>query len=243
MPTLRRHSRSASAQSGFTLIELVIGIAVTSLIIGGVVISAGAITGTKAKTATSELAGVIRSLYDSAALKGRTCRLVFDLPKTKGEEGSGGQVKYRAECAEGGITARKDREAELKEARKADDNKNDDGFSRPRFGGSSLEGTPSVEELLAREKDRVEAAAKYAAYSDSEVTEKSFDDAVKVTVWTRHQREAVKEGSAYLYFFPQGFTERAQIEVSQGSNVWTILVSPLTGRISVVPEEVEVPRS
>lgn len=240
-----RQPMSARARSGFTLIELVVGIAISALLVGGVIVTAGAITGTKAKTATAELSGVIRALYDSAALKGRTCRLVFDLPKTKGKESEGGIVHYRAECAEGAITARKDRDAELKDVRSADEKRKryGDEPERRSFSGSSIEGTPSVEELLAREKDRVEAVAKFSSYSDAEVEDRSFDEAVQVTVWTRHQREPVKEGTAYLYFFPQGFTERAQIEVKQGNNVWTILVAPLTGKISVVPDEVEVPRS
>ena len=240
---VRRHAMHRRALSGFTLIELVIGIAISALLVGGVVVTAGAITGTKAKTATAELSGVIRALYDSAALKGRTCRLVFDWTRPKGDEA--GVVHYRAECAEGAITARKDRDNELKDVRSADEKKKRKGEepSRPRFGGTSAEGTPTVEELLAREKDRVEAVAKFSSYSDSEIADRSFDDAVQVSVRTRHQREPVKEGTAYLYFFPQGFTERAQIEVRQGNNVWTILVAPLTGKISVVPEEVEVPRS
>ena len=48
---------------------------------------------------------------------------------------------------------------------------------------------------------------------------------------------------AYLYFFPQGYTERAQITVRQGNNVWTLLISPLTGKTSIVDGEPEVPRS
>jgi general secretion pathway protein H len=66
---------------------------------------------------------------------------------------------------------------------------------------------------------------------------------VKLSVWTRHQREVARSGTAYLYFFPQGFTERAQLYVRQGDNVWTLSVSPLTGKTSVVGEALEVPRS
>lgn len=241
MSTAARQLMPRRASSGFTLIELIIGVAISAALLGGVVIAAGAITGTKAKTATAELCGVIRSLYDSAALKGKTCRLVFDLPK--GKDGKG-EVKYRAECAEGAITAAKSRDGELRETNERDEKRRPQREpDRFQYGSAMTGATPSVEELLAREKDRVEAAAKYAAYSDSEVSEKSFDDAVKVSVWTKHQRTPVTEGTAYLYFFPQGFTERAQIEVRQGDNVWTILVAPLTGKVSVVPDEVEVPRS
>ena len=64
-----------------------------------------------------------------------------------------------------------------------------------------------------------------------------------MSVWTRHQKTAVEQGVAYLYFFPQGYTEKAHVYVRQGDNVWTLTVSPLTGKVSVVAEELEVPRS
>ncbi|MGZ6132602.1 MAG: prepilin-type cleavage/methylation domain-containing protein, partial [Myxococcaceae bacterium] len=66
---------------------------------------------------------------------------------------------------------------------------------------------------------------------------------VRVSVWTSHQKAKIDSGLAYLYFFPQGYTERAQITVRQGKNVWTLLVSPLTGRTSIVDGEREVPKS
>ena len=53
----------------------------------------------------------------------------------------------------------------------------------------------------------------------------------------------VDSGLAYLYFFPQGYTERAQVYVRQGNNVWTLPVSPLTGQASIVGGELEVPKS
>ncbi len=66
---------------------------------------------------------------------------------------------------------------------------------------------------------------------------------VRIGVWTRNQREEVTSGTAYLYFFPQGFTERAMVFVRQGNNAWTITVSPLTGKTQIVADALEVPRS
>jgi general secretion pathway protein H len=33
------------------------------------------------------------------------------------------------------------------------------------------------------------------------------------------------------------------VYVRQGDNVWTLTVSPLTGKVNIVAEELEVPRS
>ena len=71
-------------------------------------------------------------------------------------------------------------------------------------------------------------AAAYASFNSPEVPRRELPGAVRVSVWTRHQREAVESGRPALYFFPQGFTERAMVFVSQGDNVWTVSVSPLT---------------
>ena len=47
---------------------------------------------------------------------------------------------------------------------------------------------------------------------------------VRLSIWSKHQREAIKSGTAYLYFFPQGFTERSQVVVRQGNNAWTLVM-------------------
>jgi general secretion pathway protein H len=95
---------------------------------------------------------------------------------------------------------------------------------------------------MHREKDRVEAAARFAAFTSPEIQPHQLSG-IQVSVWTQHQRDPVKHGLAYLYFFPQGFTERAQVYVQQGKNVWTLAVSPLTGRVKIAAEALEVPRS
>ena len=76
------------------------------------------------------------------------------------------------------------------------------------------------------------------------MVEKTLPADVKIEVWTAKQREpAAKTGVAYLYFFPQGYTERAQVWVRQGDNTWTLTISPLTGKTKIHAEDLEVPRS
>src|SRR5215831_1103266 len=101
-----------AGQRGLTFIELMIAFGVVALLVSGAVLGIGAITGTKAKASAAELAGVIRSLYDTAALSGKTCRLVFELPSTRSDE----PVSYWAECAAGNITTARNRDEALREA-------------------------------------------------------------------------------------------------------------------------------
>jgi general secretion pathway protein H len=221
---------------------VVIAISLAALLFGGLAMGVGAITGTQAKQSAGELGGVIRSLYDTAALTGNTCRLAFELPSPKDEDG---QTKYWAECASGNITTRRDREEAIKDEDRA---RTDSAKKKPkeqdrRFTSLSSDSQPDIQTLQALEKERVERQATFAEYTTPEIETRTLPSSVRLSVWTKHQRNVVQSGRAYLYFFPQGFTERAQLYVRQGDNVWTLQVSPLTGKTTVVAEALEVPRS
>ena len=237
-----------SVSRGFTLIELTVAIGVVAGLFAALVLGLGALTGARARKAMGELGGAARSLYDVAALSGKTCRLVFLLPKDDSAEFS-----YRAECANGPVTTSLDRDQEIRDATKAAVEayrKKSRGSLRDApppgpgtYGsyGSSSSGS-SLLDVLDSEKARVEKAAAFSAFTNAEIEPRKLSG-VRVSVWTSHQRAKVDSGLAYLYFFPTGYTERAQVTVRQGKNVWTLLVSPLTGKTSVVDGEPEVPRS
>lgn len=225
---------------GMTLIEVAVALLIAVALFGAVAMGIGAITGAKAKGAAGELAGVIRSLYDTAALTGKTCRLVFELPQEPDEETP---VRYHAECAASGVTTSRNREEALREegARSGDDRENerrDERVFADRGGDSQ-----SLEELMAAEEQRVEQAARFQGFTSEAVEARELPAQVRVGVWTRQQRSYAETGVAYLYFFPQGFTEKAQVQLSQGDNTWTLKVAPLTGKVQVVAEALEVPRS
>jgi general secretion pathway protein H len=225
---------------GLTLIELLIAMAIVAVLFSGIVVSVGALTGAKARSAAGELAGVMRSLYDTAGLRGKTCRLVFQLPNLKGE----GPVRYWAECAAGNVTTSRNRDEELKQdtqVRERASGQAASNLARPPNGASGYQ--PSLQDLMAQERDRVEAAARYSVYTSPEITARQLPPSVTISVWTKSQRDPVSNGIAYVYFFPQGFTEKAMVFVGQGNNVWTILLQPLTGKAVVVGEQLEVPRA
>jgi general secretion pathway protein H len=232
--------RSRRSQRGLTLIEICIALLIVAVLFSAVIGGVGAITGTKAKASAAELAGVIRSLYDTAALSGKTCRLVFEIPGPKSDE----RTRYHAECAESGVTTSRDREAAIKEDNQVrDDEKRGEKDSRHNFSQSNSGGAPSLQDLMDQEQHRVEQTAKFSSFTGEEVSPHELSNSVTLSVWTRQQKTAVDQGVAYLYFFPQGYTEKAQVYLRQGDNVWTLTVSPLTGKVNIVAEELEVPRS
>ncbi len=236
-PGWSRVPRNRLRSGGLTLIEIVVALSIVTLLFAGVVMSVGALTGAKAKESSTELAGTIRSLYDTAALSGRTCRLVFTMPPEKDDETP---VTWRAECAKAGATASAKREEELKEAQKP---LKDKVAEDSRFRRLDSDDAPTLQQLQEQEKNRVDEAAKFSDFSSEDVVEKTLPSSVKIEVWTAKQRQAAKSGVAYLYFFPQGYTERAQVWVKQGENTWTLTISPLTGKTKIHNEDLEVPHS
>jgi general secretion pathway protein H len=245
---------SRRVHRGFTLIELMVALAVAGTLFAALVLGLGALTGARARKAMGELGAAARSLYDTAALTGNTCRLVFLLPRDDSSE-----FAYRAECAHGPVTTSMDRDQEIRDATKAAVEayrKNSRGGSRavdparPPPPGPSYSGYPATPgssgstllDVLDSEKVRVERAAAFSAFSSPEIEPRKMSG-VKVSVWTAHQKAKIDTGLAYLYFFPQGYTERAQVTVRQGNNVWTLLISPITGRTSIVDGEPEIPKS
>jgi len=233
---------SRRASRGFTLIELTVAIAVAAALFSALVLGLGALTGARARQAMGELGGAARSLYDTAALSGNTCRLVLLLPRDDSAE-----FTYRAECANGPVTTAMDRDQEIRDATKAAVEaykKRGRGAAAdlpPPSGGVRSSGSTLLD-LLDSEKARVEKAAAFSAFTTPEIQPRRMSG-VRVSVWTSHQKAKITNGLAYLYFFPQGYTERAQVTVRQGANVWTLLVSPMTGRTSIVDGEPEVPKS
>ena len=238
LPSPRPLAARRRAARGLTLIEIAIALVIAAVLFAAVVVSVGSITGSRARGAAGELAGTIRALYDTAALSGKTCRLVFELPPEKSEEPG----RYRAECAPKGVTTDRDRENNLKEDnREREEAARDPGRDRRQNFTRSDNTAPTIQDLAAEEKERVESAARYSAYTTPEVAPRELPDGVTLSVWTRHQRQATEHGVAYLYFFPQGYTEKAHVQVRQGDNVWTLDISPLTGKVNIVPEALEVP--
>ena len=52
-------------------------------------------------------------------------------------------------------------------------------------------------------------------------------------VWVQHVNDSVTKGQTAIYFFPVGSSEKAVIELTDGSEVFSVLVFGLTGRVEL----------
>ncbi len=202
--------------SGFTLIELMIVIAIVGVLAAAAMPALNAVTGANARSAAGELSGAARYLFDTAALRHQTCRLALDL--------DGGE--WWAECT-------KDRAYAAREQSGASSREEDDAALEERFP-----------EERDTEKRRLLARAHFAQFRDRLTKKHTLPgSAVFEEVWSEHQREPFSKGMAYVYFYPHGQAEAARIPIVEGDNVYSVVTQPFTGRAKVVVGKPKVPRT
>lgn len=204
----RRHAR------GFTLIELLIVIAVMAAMAAMIGPGLASMTGANARKAAGELAGSMRALFDTAALRHATCRMVLDVDERV----------WWAECAPGRTGIARDPE------RTPD---------RPVLTDAELE--ERFPEERDAEVRRLLAGTQFGVYQDRLVKKRELPGRTAFgEVRVEGRRDAITKGVTYVYFFPGGQAQRAYVPVVDGDNLYTIVLEPFTGRARVVPGPVEV---
>lgn len=207
-----------TSERGFTLIEIGVVLAVAMMLVGVALPALRNVTGAEARSAVNKLAANIRATRGAAAVSGRTCRLVFDLDAHH----------YTVECAEGVAQVAQER------ARNgARDDSRDERMINPRD--------------LARmsEAEQFEYALKHRTQFAPEPTlepQPLTGGLELLQVWTGHQDKPYDSGIATLYFFPSGLGEPASIQLAAGDAEYTLLVSPLGGRVRLVQGLVDYPQ-
>lgn len=202
---------------GFTLVELLIAVAVMALLTAAAMPALDAATGASARGAAGELAGAARYLFDTAALRHQTCRLVMDLDARS----------WWAECTKDRVTASREPVSASDAARAADEEALAERFPDDRDA----------------EQRRLLAKAKWGAFSDRIAAKRSLPGSAAFSeVWAEHLREPATRGKAYVYFYPQGRAEEARVPIVDGSNAYSVVVPAFTGRARVVPGKPEVKR-
>ena len=191
---------------GYTLIELMVVIAVVGLIAAAAVPALRGITGANARQAAGELSGSLRYLFDTAALRHQTCRMVLDMD----------HQEWWAECTEAGPGNRRGQPVMGKDGLAEDD---DAALAK----GFSDEPDADKRRFLAR--------ARFAEFKDRQVGKRKLKGGSAFEkIWTPRQRDPQTKGKAYVYLYPQGQGDRAQIPVADGGNAYTVVTQPLTGR-------------
>jgi general secretion pathway protein H len=187
--------------------------AVLALVVSAAAPAVASLTGADARKASGEMAGSMRWLFDTAALRHTTCRLALDLD----------QGAFWAECvdpAKGGGRG------------PALGGRDDDDALAERF---PEERNREVRRLLAR--------TAFGEFADRTVKRRELPgDTGLAEVWTPRLERPVEKGVAHVYFFPRGEAEAARVVVGHGDHLYTVTLEPLTGRARVVAGKPEPTR-
>jgi general secretion pathway protein H len=244
--------RSRAFDQAFTLIELMAVVALIGLLTAASVVGMGSVYRTKLKSAATRTAGALRVAFDRTTLTGEHIRLAIDLE----------QGKAWLEGSPHGFSLRKGREQHVT----TDANEaaaRDERSAKPQKSlfplGSAGEGADDVAgddaSLLGIDKSFVEAFER-----DLEPIErpKAYFERIKgpgsiklqlegkvrvAAVMTPHLEEPATEGTAYIYFFPQGHAEPAIIHLANSSDdYYSVVLHPLTGKAKVYSCRYRIPK-
>ena len=231
-------------RAGFTLIEMTVTLAVAAVLFAAAVVGIGALTGAEARASAGQLAGAAQSLFDQAALTGKTCRLVFDLP-SQGGRGRQGLLPRRVR-GEGPHHLPRPRRLPARRGRQAR------GSGSAPGGGA---GTSASSWAGAPETPR---AWRSCSPRSSSGWRDRRPSAASPTTWSSRAscrpRCAWRSGSAgsastpsrgrrCSTSSPRATPRRPRCASPRATTPGRCRLEPLTGRVSVVAEALEVPRS
>jgi len=209
-------SACGTRSSGFTLLEIVVTIAVLGLVLGVAVSRMDTMLEWDMKRASNKLASTMRYLYNKAASEGLYIRLVLDIEESvywveattdpfmlsTGDEDTGSLKGGSKETKEG------------EEGEGAEDETMDDGEpyaikpAKPVFN--------PVDSYLLKPTKLPDSV--------------HFKD-----VYVEHDRSSIDSGKAEVYFFPNGMVEHAVINLrDEGDEInYSLETNPISGRVNI----------
>ncbi len=217
--TTRRVAKAPSTriEAGFTLLELLVVLALIAMTSGVAVYSLSDVGDASARAEAYRLATAIRYIYDRAILDGRSYRLVIDI-----EAGAirAEAVSDRKACG-GGLTL-------------------DEGVKR-RF----KELTRKAEARAKRKAEQDGEAAPergvvYGDYSDLILQDHALPKTVRIShIQTLAHPKKQEEGLAYIHAFPHGLIERALVVFESEGMTYSVVTEPFRGTARVYPKEIK----
>jgi general secretion pathway protein H len=221
----RRHATLNRDTRGFTLIEVMIAMALVAMMVAGSVVGLRSLAKSDLRATATHMAGAIRYLFDRASTTGRVHRLVVDFDTGK----YWGEMSEDQFILAGGKETEEKRKKEAEKIAKEEEAKRIAAEQESFFGGSQI---PSRYLPKPFQPKR----AKFNAFHEmtmKPVTLKS--GALLADIYTPRLIKPISTGKGYLYFFPMGMTEAAVIHLSdkKGETFYSLIVHPLTGRVSV----------
>jgi prepilin-type N-terminal cleavage/methylation domain-containing protein len=257
MATVATQQTRRRGARGFTLVEVIVTLAIVAISTAVVIPALGNITRADLRRTARGLSSTIRQAYDEAALSGQMQRIVFVVGDGQKQAAPDGPVvaPVRLETAEAALLFDQQGGAFVTAADKDADT---ESFELPPFADGSAEldaGTAPARPAGGKAGDAKSghnralgalAGINKLAQGDEEDNFKptgtfALSSGVHVLdVWTEGMDQPLTDGEASLFFFAHGYTQNAAIHLEDANrNVFTVLVESLTGRTTVQDGYVE----
>ncbi len=228
----RRAGLSGTSAGGFTLIEVLITVALIALVTGASVAGLRSLAKSDLRASATKMAGSIRYLFDRASTTGKVHRLVLDLDTGK----------YWAEVSEDRFVMPSEREteesrrkaAEAKAEEEEEQKKLDEEQQKEEQGAGAIPNRYTPQPFRPKR-------AEFSAFNESAIRPAEVKNTRIAGLYTPRLAEPVTTGRGYIYFFPLGMTEAAIIHLSdpKRASFYSLVVHPLTGRVEIKSKYIE----
>jgi prepilin-type N-terminal cleavage/methylation domain-containing protein len=254
------------AEAGFTVLELTVVMVILALLMAVSVPALGALTGADLKAETRRLSSVVRNVYDEAFLRNRPMRVVWNLDKNAyWVEISDTEARiFRTP------EAREDfedyvRESERLKERLAEEKEREQSRQRSMTTMDQMSDSDD-QNFLGDLFNNLFGSGKHAAVHPADYEEingfraveefpvvelpdnvrmvgvltYAFDDVVEPSEEAPASPE--DEVRVSTTFFPSGYVEDTVVYLSDDRQIWSLILDPLTGRLSIEVGMAELPR-
>jgi general secretion pathway protein H len=207
---------------GFTLLELLVVLALLGLVMAMAVRGVRSFANSDLRASSTKMAGAIRYLFDRASTTGRIHRLVIDFE----------QGRYWAEVSDDRLYMARERETDQSRAAEAEATAKEDEEAKRQ----EEEGEAAIDITRYQPQEFRPKRARFEAFKEMAVKAVQIKGGVKIAgLFTPRLAEPMAAGQGYIYFFPMGLTEAAQVYLSDSKQetFYTLVVHPLTGRVTV----------
>jgi len=236
-------------ERGMSLIEIMMVLAVVGLIVGSVLTGLGSGRVAESTRASNQLANTIRFAFNKARVTGSHIRLHIDLDAGLLTLQKADAAMYMPATDRDGkvveIDESKERDRDQRDQQIAEQyNRSLQGRALGAGGGGETEGDTDAYDPYATPAKTVPRRKPplFAAFDD----DKSHSELRKplklpatmkiVSVRTADDFKPITKGETSLYFFPQGRTQQAHIQIASTTDEgdgYTVVTHPLTGRVEV----------